>query len=339
MTRSEELNLLSSAYFLETKLNEIGKDCREHAARIPEPPAYPKRNNPPMLEPVLFSEPTISVPHIDVKRKSSRYVIWFVLSLIGLMMASISILFFMHPYIQIGLGMIGFGLFVSGAVVGAVKFVDESDRVRKQSAKLEADAEARIRNSHYYKQKCEEVRVKNAELIADCETRNREAAQEAEAQYQAAIQTYQTKWDIFKRVTVPNYAAETSVLTEAYNLTKSALADIYSSNVIPVPYQNLDAVQYLAAFMATSQFDLKFAIERYDTQILQKQQAEGIGLLRAQAELSSEILGEARCQSWLMEQLHEIEDHQSAAIRKIYNFDKFQFALTEYRKWKANKNK
>lgn len=102
-------------------------------------------------------------------------------------------------------------------------------------------------------------------------------------------------------------------------------------------YRNRAAVLYLAVFMGTSDFDLKYAIERYDTSVMLTAQREQIDLARAQVALANEAIQNQEYANWLNEQTLNMAEQGNEILKSIDNWQKADIAIREYRRFKARR--
>lgn len=94
---------------------------------------------------------------------------------------------------------------------------------------------------------------------------------------------------------------------------------MYGRNVLPAQYRNRAAVLYLAVFMGTSDFDLKYAIERYDTSVMLTAQREQIDLARAQVALANEAIQNQEYANWLNEQTLNMAEQGNEILKSMEN--------------------
>lgn len=134
------------------------------------------------------------------------------------------------------------------------------------------------------------------------------------------------------------------------------MEDVYNKNIIPAQYRGIGAVAYLATFIGTSNYDLKFAIERYDQDISHRYQQEQIGvakqqlnvakqqldvarqqlnMMRTQALILDEVLQNQYYANFLEEQTQDIQLHGNKLLRSIWDKEKYAKKLIE----KAIENK
>lgn len=155
--------------------------------------------------------------------------------------------------------------------------------------------------------------------------------------FDAFMQNYEQDVIIYKEETYPQWKEEEQTLEMAVGDLKAALKEVYGRNVLPMQYRNRAAVLYLAAFMGTSNYDLKFAIERYDTFVMQKAQTEQINIAKAQVALANEAIQNQEYANWLNEQALDMAEQGNDTLKSIDNWQKADIAVREYRRLKARK--
>lgn len=117
----------------------------------------------------------------------------------------------------------------------------------------------RIRNSEEYKAKC-------AELDSTYDAQQ----QKFDEQYASEKEKYDTE-------TLPNYnnqrnawtakhESEIETATNDLMNAENKLASIYdTTRIVPAQYRNIDALQYIYDLVSTSDYDVTYAINNYDT--------------------------------------------------------------------------
>lgn len=156
-------------------------------------------------------------------------------------------------------------------------------------------------------------------------------------QYKADMKTYEQDVVVYNEETYPQWKEEEQAIETALSDTKAALKEVYSRNVLPAQYRNRAAVLYLAVFMGTSDFDLKYAIERYDTSVMLTAQREQIDLARAQVALANEAIQNQEYANWLNEQTLNMAEQGNEILKSIDNWQKADIAIREYRRFKARR--
>ena len=151
------------------------------------------------------------------------------------------------------------------------------------------------------------------------------------------MKTYEQDVVVYNEETYPQWKEEEQAIETALSDTKAALKEVYSRNVLPAQYRNRAAVLYLAVFMGTSDFDLKYAIERYDTSVMLTAQREQIDLARAQVALANEAIQNQEYANWLNEQTLNMAEQGNEILKSIDNWQKADIAIREYRRFKARR--
>lgn len=82
---------------------------------------------------------------------------------------------------------------------------------------------------------------------------------------------------------------------------------------------------------------MKFAIERYDTFVMQKAQTEQINIAKAQVALANEAIQNQEYANWLNEQALDMAEQGNDTLKSIDNWQKADIAVREYRRLKARK--
>ena len=169
---------------------------------------------------------------------------------------------------------------------------------KEQKAEIE-----RIRNSPEYQAQC-------TQIDADYDRQQEELNKE----YEALKNEYDT-------VTIPDYQQKLNAWTdkhdqEIFNImhqidtAKENLEAIYSeTKIVPMQYRNLDALEYIYNMVSTSDYDVTYAINNYDT--------------HRQRQLDTERMHieEARLQEQQL--ANELADEQNAIAEKARRDEKF----------------
>lgn len=204
-------------------------------------------------------------------------------------------------------------------------------------ANLTAQRTEEIRNSPEYIQKCREIDEQNQQNQAQLDKELHEKYLRRYEQYKADMKTYEQDVVVYNEETYPQWKEEEQAIETALSDTKAALKEVYSRNVLPAQYRNRAAVLYLAVFMGTSDFDLKYAIERYDTSVMLTAQREQIDLARAQVALANEAIQNQEYANWLNEQTLNMAEQGNEILKSIDNWQKADIAIREYRRFKARR--
>ena len=82
--------------------------------------------------------------------------------------------------------------------------------------------------------------------------------------YNNALEQYKKDYDHYQTYTMATYNSKKEELKNVIAQTHDTLEEVYKKNINPCTISwNWDQFAYLATFMGTSDYDLKFAIERY----------------------------------------------------------------------------
>lgn len=198
-------------------------------------------------------------------------------------------------------------------------------KIYKHSKKVD---EENIRNSDDYKNKCQQLDIEfdnqDAQLKAEFE-KNQEM-------YNAAMAQYNQEYEIWKK----NIAKSKVDYIHEINTTKQELNDLYDeSRLIPKQYRTLEAMTYIYDIISTSNYDVTYAINDYNTyqqRILDKQRLEEQmyanqladeqnALLNEQADLLSEqnyIAEKARKDANIRGVVSAVQHHNTNKMLKDY---------------------
>lgn len=132
---------------------------------------------------------------------------------------------------------------------------------------------------------------------------------------------------------------EDSALSLALADTQTALQEVYSSNIIPIQYRKLEVLVYLATFLNTSKYDLKFAIENYNQYVSQCKQDRQIKLQEVQIQIAKETLENVQYANWLNEQVLDLSEQANDTLNNINNWQKADIAYRTYERIKENRKK
>lgn len=301
MDREKELEVVKTAYFLEDIIQTFEEDERQLREEKPLAPALPAHPVEPKLEQQIV--PALPYPEIQPKTKFN-----WIIALVGMIFPPLGILWFAIYY-----------------------FV-----LYKKAKEQEILA---IQNSNEYKLQCADIDEQNRQRQAQMDKelhddylRQCEAYKEQCKEYEIATQRHKEDVKHYETVIVPAWSEELARLDSALNEARVALGEIYSQNIIPATYRNHAALQYLAIFIGTSQYDLKYAIERFDTYVMQAQQREQIDVAKAQMKLAEEQLEQQQNANWLREQSNNVLDN-------IFKLQATDIMAREYRRSKAQKER
>lgn len=299
ITKDEELEHVSTAYFLEDALMKLDEKRRRLEGNRPSKPAPPRK---PVL--TIPEAPKEGYPQV-IARKSSFPKVWrtaavffgvmcFASIPLRIIFISTASLFPLYaPFTSLASSFPI--LFVLCVILGLI--------VKVISAKKAREEVERTRNSDEYKKKCAAIDERNLR-------RQEKAAQEAEQRYQTAmddfentlVPKYREELAMYEAETLPAWKTEVAAIHDAINETKATLQEVYDQNTLPGRYRNPDALAFIASFMGTSNYDLKFAIERYDKELDRIIEQEQLDTDRAVAEMTAQILDEQQYANYLEEQ-------------------------------------
>ena len=122
----------------------------------------------------------------------------------------------------------------------------------------EADIQ-RIRNSEEYQNKCRqldaEYDVKQLEANNQYELQKRVFDTETMPNYQRNLNTWNIK-----------HKQELDDIKNDISISKNQLTTIYNeTKIVPMQYRNIDALEYIYNLVSTSDYDITYAINNYDT--------------------------------------------------------------------------
>ena len=328
--REQELEVVKTAYFLEDQIVHQTQELQRVNGDKPARPAQPR-------EPHLENHSAQKIPYPEIKPvvdlpKPVRWKLWMKVSLGGLALTIIA----SWPG-WIFLVTLGIIVFLVAPVYGAVVYFKDNAAYKQAVANLTAQRTEEIRNSPEYIQKCREIGKQNQQNQAQLDKELHEKYLRRYEQYKADMKTYEQDVVVYNEETYPQWKEEEQAIETALSDTKAALKEVYGRNVLPAQYRNRAAVLYLAVFMGTSDFDLKYAIERYDTSVMLTAQREQIDLARAQVALANEAIQNQEYANWLNEQTLNMAEQGNEILKSIDNWQKADIAIREYRRFKARR--
>lgn len=243
-------------------------------------------------------------------------------------------------FVQITLIFLGLAILAAGVVMMAAAYVQEGRKHKEDIAALKAKRTEEIRNSPEYIQQCREIDEQNQQNQQNQAKLDRELHEKYLSRYEKYkedMRIYEQDVAVYNKETYPQWKEEEQTLKTALNDTKAALREVYGRNILPAQYRNRAAVLYLAVFMGTSDFDLKYAIERYDTSVMLLAQREQIDLAKAQVVLANEAVQNQEYANWLNEQTLDMAERGNEILKSIDNWQKADIAVREYRRFKAKR--
>ena len=326
MDGQTELEIVTTAYFLEDRLAKLRTErinLNNSKPRQPLPPAKPQELHYTITpKPYPPINPTVDVPSFW---KSGVYIAGAGLGLFFISSILLDSSFFMIPLL------IGVFCFPAALAVTVYKFF-QIQNIKKQQIQERTEW---IRNTPEYQNECrridEENRINQEQMNKDL---HEKYLKELEA-YQTSYRQYEINIEEYNSILIPIWSQEISKLDEAISSTQTALDEVYSNNIIPNQYRNINALSYIATFMNTSEYDLKFAIERYDMQVLQLSQLRQISYQQAQLEISRESIGNQQYANWLQEEALDIAENSNDILRSVDSWQKADILTREYRRMKT----
>ena len=333
MKREEELEIVTTAYFLEERISELKNDQRQLQAAKPNKPQSP-------VEPQLERETINPLPYPDIlpdeiemtgrwkKLLIIAIVAGGVVTILGSAVGSIT-------FLGTLLGLVGTILFWGG-IIYALKARSEE---KKEKKRLEAESIERKRNSVEYKEKCAEIDEQNQlrQIQKDKELHERYTVRYED--YKKSMQQYKEDVVDYQENILPLWQKEDSALSLALADTQTALQEVYNSNIIPIQYRKLEVLVYLATFLNTSKYDLKFAIENYNQYVSQCKQDRQIKLQEVQIQIAKETLENVQYANWLNEQVLDLSEQANDTLNNINNWQKADIAYRTYERIKENRKK
>lgn len=313
MKREVELEIVTTAYFLEERISELKNDQRQLQAAKPNKPQSP-------VEPQLERETINPLPYPDIlpdeiemtgrwkKLLIIAIVAGGVVTILGSAVGSIT-------FLGTLLGLVG-TILLWGGIIYAFKTRSEE---KKEKKKLEAESIERKRNSVEYKEKCAEIDEQNQlrQIQKDKELHERYTVRYED--YKKSMQQYKEDVVDYEESILPLWQKEDSALSLALADTQTALQEVYSSNIIPIQYRKLEVLVYLATFLNTSKYDLKFAIENYNQYVSQCKQDRQIKLQEVQIQIAKETLENVQYANWLNEQVLDLSEQANDTLNNINN--------------------
>lgn len=324
--RAQEVEVVTTGFYLEDAVDRLEKEEEILKRNKPVRPGKPN-------EPTLNKKQVKVTPYPTINPEipfPAKWKLGAKVAGIGLAVAAIGMTL---GYRMMFIMIIGIGLLCFGGYYALICFLRGGKEQRQEKERVSEQ----IRNSAEYINECQRI---------DEENRQRQIRADEEAQkqyenecerYKLLVQNYNETVQIYETETLPAWHEEMNALQTALKDTKTPLRELYDKNIIPATYRNKAALLYLAAFLGTSNYDMKFAIERYDMYITQYQQREQINLQNAQLKLMNETLENQQYANWLSEQRLELAEQGNDTLRSISNWQKADIATREFRRIQARR--
>lgn len=384
MDKQVELEHLTTAYYLEDRILKLNKELESLKHNVPEAPKEPIKR---LIEPVkpirpeepvkpqlkkinLLKYPDIKPPVVKSPATWKKGILYYIG---GFLISSIGIMVDATLLSIVGLIVIFYGIshvlklmkkdraWVKQQQSEAIELIRKSDEYQQKCKKIDEENQKRLSveeermNQEYqkryerYEKKCEDYETQMAEYQKKCELYQKDCEQ-----YQKDYEQYQKDCQYYRENDLVEYEQEKTDLMNVISTTQDVLEDVYNQNIIPAQYRGIGAVAYLATFIGTSDYDLKFAIERYDQDISHRNQKEQIGvakqqlsvekqqldvarqqlsMMRIQTQILDEVLQNQYYANFLEEQTQDIQLHGNRLLRSIDNWQKADILLDEYRRY------
>ena len=322
ISRDDELEHVSSAFFLEGALVSLAEKKERNDRAKPAKPKMPQK--PVFCPPQAEKEPYAP---ITVPKSSFPKICYWSAAFFGIMIfASVplsALTYFTPGPIH---GILNYLVFLSPYLCLACIFIGFCmEDLAKKIAKVK---ESQIRNSADYQKRCAEVDERNRQ-------RQQQLNFEEEKHYKFAMETYENvvfpkykkELEIYETKTLPAWKKKDVDIRNAISETEATLREVYEQNVIPGKYRNLGALTFIASFMGTSNYDLKFAIERYDNEIDQLIAYEQLNATRAVAALLNNVLQEQQYTNYLQTQTIDMLESGNRLLKNTRNWAAASTAL------------
>lgn len=332
--RKEFLENVMSAYFLEKNLSDLKSDlaiCKRSRPSAPETPVKPKEpveEEPRAITPMPY--PEIAVPEMQSPKLWKKGLIVVV---VGLVIQGICAALDIN-------GLLG-GLVMWAGIIYAIILHSQG---KKQMALARQDYIEKYKKSSEYVNQCAQIDKENQRQMEEEKRRVHNKYLKACEDYQQdcrfyeqALQEYNAAHKHYIEERIPQWEKEQREILEAINSVDAALTEVYNKNIIPISYRGIGTVGWLAAFLGTSKFDLKTAIERYDSYVSQNIGKEQLEVTKMQTAILSDINRQQDYANYLQEQMLDITQQGNKTLKSISNWQKVDILLDEYRLHKRKK--
>lgn len=334
MEREKELEIVTTSYFLEERLAELRNDRDDLHKQKPRKPIEPQKPNLEKEKVSIVPYPVVTPDKVEMPGNWKKMLIVsfassIICNFLGQIIAGI-------PFIGMLSGLVILaGMF---ACLGGIVMTIKVYRKEKQEKKdLEEASVIRKKNSVEYKNKCTEIDEENRKNQAQKDQELHERYLKRYARYEEDMKKYESDVENYEQILLPEWDKEDLALITAMNDTNDALKEVYNKNIIPVQYRKLEALVYLATFLNTSEYDLKFAIENYNQYVSQCKQDMQISLQQIQIRIMRETLANQQYANWLQEQVLDMSEQANDTLKSISNWQKADVAYRTYEQIKANR--
>lgn len=318
MKKEQELEIITTAYFLEERMKELNDGKTKLRNDKPQNPIMPRepQEETEILSPIPYPVITPEKSVIPIIPESCKRILHMALVVLALsFIVSIFI-----PAIGMPCSTIAFW--------GGIIYIFRGRKAEKK--RLDNESIERQKNSSAYKQACQEIDKQNRIRQAQKDEELHNKYLKKYENYKNAMKQYEVELKEYQQQELPEWENENAALSVTLDETKSALQEIYNKNVIPAPYRKREALCYLATFLNSSQYDLKFAIENFNQYVTQCKQDMQISLQEAQLRIMRETLSQQQYSNWLNEQILYINEQGNSTLNSIHNWQKADITYRTY---------
>lgn len=321
MGNGNELETITTAYYLENRLDEMRHEKDKLDAEEPQRPKKPGKPTLKEIDTPLEQYPPTNTNHGLFSTRSLVFALACFLG--GLLLFGATVSMPRSNILGDFCNLVITLLFLAIPVCFVVGFFD--------AGKQAEEGKEKILSSPAYIETCRQIDKRNAIRQENARKKAQEALEAEMKDYQERILPLFSEYDRRWQTEIyPKWQHDEDVLTTAIEETDDALQEVYETNMIPGKYRNYQAVTFLAAFMGTSQYDLKFAIERYDKEIDQILANAMIERMDASLMLQQQTLSEIQYSNYLNEQSIEIAQRGNELLTSIRNWQAADTALHAY---------
>lgn len=314
--REQELENVSAACYLEASLNSLSimrDELLSQKPQLPEKPKPPKRQE---VDVGQIPYPEIQLPYISKPFELTLSTVFFI---------CIPIVFFAPMFfldLKFIRDSIPYALFVTLIMTGLL-ILGGIFRMRgnaKLNKRIEEEAVI-IKSSPEYSQLCKEVDAENERLKIEAEEESEKTYEYALEEYESkALPTYEANKAEIVNKRIPEWEEALEKIDEAIAANSATLDEVYSKNVIPGIYRNREALVFINSFMGTSQYDLKFAIERYDKDLDHIIARENLNKQDAIIEKLNDVVNEEQYANYLKEDFNHLMSEGNDLLRSTRNW-------------------
>lgn len=234
-------------------------------ALLANKPTEPAKPSPPTIQAPAFEPipyPNIAVPDFGM----SPWYRWAIVCIIASVIAFVFSFVIGTTTLTSSYGDISTASYIGGlsgflvwlAIALAIKgFLGNDNRSEKYIK--------RMQNSPKYKQQCAQIDAQNAVLYQNAAFQAQRSYKQNCMDYEKKIiPNYQMCLQEYEATLLPQWEQSLSSLQNEILQTQQNLDQAYAANILPYEYRNLDALEFLARYMESSQCDLQTAIAQYE---------------------------------------------------------------------------